>query len=439
MSAPKTDLPVIPGLDYDKLLDCVHCGICLSVCPTYEILGTEADSPRGRIYLMRGLAEGRFDLNESVVSHLDSCLGCRACETACPSAVHYGEFLTAVRDEAERRFPRSRKDKLARRFLLDLLTDHRKLAPAMLGAKIAGGLFGKNGPAAMVNRFLFGPKAPEMPVPAEASLKIKPLPAFTAARRSRPDGRKPKVALLGGCVMQVLFQRVNHATIDLLAENGCDVLVLPGGETSAGPQCCGAFHMHNGFLDEARDRAAGVIRAMEREDVEVLITNSAGCGSSLKEYGELFREAPGWHARAAAVAAKSRDISEYLVELGPLTPEQPYPKRVAYHDACHLAHGQKVRTQPRDLLAAVPGLELVEFKDPDWCCGSAGIYNFLQPELAAQLQEKKVANLMAVEPDVVVTGNPGCHAWIEAGLRARGSHAVVRHTAEVLAEAYASS
>jgi len=424
-STPKS-LP-IPGLDPEKLLDCVHCGICLSVCPTFEILGTEADSPRGRIYLMRGLAEGRLELDESIAGHFDNCLGCRACETACPSAVPYGELLTPVRDEIERRIPRSVRDRTARRVLLDLITSPAKLAPAMLGVKMMTGLFGEGGgPVGMVNRFLFGPKAPKMPAPPGAGLTVKPLPEFTAAKGER----RARVALLAGCVMQVLFQRVNRATIRVLAENGCDVTVVP----AAG--CCGAFHMHNGYPDDARTRARGLIAAHERVAFDALVTNSAGCGSSMKEYAELFHGDAEWEPKARALAAKTRDVSEFLAELGLRPPPTPYARRVTYHDACHLAHAQKVRTQPRELLRAVPGLELVEFKDPDWCCGSAGIYNFLQPELALQLQERKVANILAAGPEVVVTGNPGCHSWIEAGLRAQGSTVAVKHTVEVLDEAY---
>jgi glycolate oxidase iron-sulfur subunit len=236
--------------------------------------------------------------------------------------------------------------------------------------------------------------------------------------------------MLAGCVMQVLFQRVNRATLRVLVENGCEVVIPP----SAG--CCGAFHHHNGYVEEARIRARGLIAAFERENLDAIVVNSAGCGSTMKEYVELFHGNPEWEDRAKAIAAKTRDVSEFLVELGPVPPEHEYPRKVAYHDACHLAHGQKVRSQPRQLLASVPGLQLVDFQNSDWCCGSAGIYNFLEPDLAGRLQEKKVNFILEAEPDVLVTGNPGCHAWIEAGLRARGSKMAVRHTIEVLDEAY---
>jgi glycolate oxidase iron-sulfur subunit len=418
---------MLPGVDSEELLECVHCGICLSVCPTYDLLGTEADSPRGRIYLIRALAEGRTELNESMVAHLDTCLGCRACESACPAAVPYGEFLTAARGRIESDFPRPARDRRARKVLLDMLTNPAVLAPAMFGARVATGLFGKTGgPVGMVNRFLFGPNAPELPIPKDASPTVQPLPEFTPAKGER----RARVVLLAGCVMQVLFQRINRATIRVLAENGCDVLV----PRSVG--CCGAFQMHNGFLDDARPRAKVLIEALEKQEYDALVINSAGCGSSIKEYGELFHGDPTWEKRGKALAAKSKDVSEFLAELGLIPPTREYRKRIAYHDACHLAHAQKIRSQPRDLLQAIPGVELVPFKDPDWCCGSAGIYNFLQPELAARLQERKVTNIMDVKPDLVVMGNPGCHSWIEAGLRARGSTAPVKHTMEVLDEAY---
>jgi glycolate oxidase iron-sulfur subunit len=417
-----------PGLDTEKLLDCIHCGICLSVCPTFDLLGTEADSPRGRIYLMRGLAEGRIDLNASVVHHLDTCLGCRACETACPSAVHYGELLTQVRDTIERTVPRDRRDKTARTALLNLLSRPALLAPMVFGARMAGAL-GVGALVKQVNRFLFGSNAPEMPLPRDGGVRVAPLPEFTPARTEK----RARVALLAGCVMQVLFQRVNHATLRVLAENGCEVLVPPG------LGCCGSLHFHNGELDEARRRARAAITACEQEQVDAILINSAGCGSAMKEYGELFQGDGRWEHRAHAVAAKVKDVSEFLQELGPLTPRGELRKRATYHDACHLAHGQQIRNPPRELLRSVRGLELVEFRDPDWCCGSAGIYNFLQPELAARLQQRKVDNVLAVEPELVVTGNPGCHAWIEAGLRARGSTCEVLHTIEVLDRAYQTS
>jgi glycolate oxidase iron-sulfur subunit len=416
------------GINYSALLDCIHCGICLSSCPTFDLLGTEADSPRGRIYLMRALAEGRTEINPSLVNHLDTCLGCRACETACPSAVHYGELLGQTRARIEKEYPRPPREKLAKRALVDTLTNPSRLSLAMTGARVMGKLTGSgDGVPAFLTRFLSGKEGPlgDMPLPAPVSPFPRRLPVFTPAQGER----RARVAVLSGCVMSVLFHHVNEATVRVLAANGCDVLV---------PQrqgCCGALHLHAGFADEARKLARRMIDVFEREPLDAIIMNSAGCGAMMKEYAELFPE--GAEAtRAKALGAKVKDVSEFLMELGPRPVKTERRARIAYHDACHLAHGQGVRAQPRALLAGIPGIELAPVSESDWCCGSAGIYNFTQPEIAAQLQARKVANLLATHPDMVVTGNPGCHMWILAGLKAAGKDIPVKHTIEVLDEAY---
>lgn len=424
MSNPIVPTAPIPGLKLEQVLDCVHCGICLSVCPTFDILGTEADSPRGRIYYIRALAEGKTDLNPTLVGHLDSCLGCRACETACPSAVQYGEMLVHVRDAIEKQFPRSPQERLSRGVLLELLTRPDRLAPAMFGAAL-GEKLGFGGMVRAANHFLFGPDAPEMPLPHDATPSVVPLPAYTYAKGER----RATVAILPGCVMQVLFQRVNLATIRVLAANGCDVVVPNVG-------CCGALHEHNGALDGARARAKEAIRALEAAHVDAIVVNSAGCGATMKQYGHLLADDPYWKERGEAIAARTMDASEFLVKLGPIAPTHSVDRRVTYHDACHLAHAQKIRTEPRALLKLIPGLSLVELPNSDWCCGSAGIYNFLQPELATQLQEKKVGHVLSTQPEILVTGNPGCHAWIEAGLKSRNAPVEVLHTMELLDRAY---
>lgn len=416
----------VPGLDYERLLDCVHCGICLSACPTFQLLGTEGDSPRGRLYSMRALAEGRAEVTPALVRHLDTCLGCRACETACPSAVPYGELLAQTRDYIEQHIARDPGDLRARRTLLDLLTNPAKLSLALKGARLAERLPGGAAIAERVQRYLFGPNAPRMPVPEDFTGRPGHLPERIPARGEQ----RGTVVLLTGCVMTVLFHRVNEATANLLAANGFEVHV------PREQGCCGSFHLHNGDLAGARERARRLLEAVDAVPCDAVITNSAGCGSALKEYGHLFAGEPEWAGRAAAFAGRIRDVSEFLAEAGLRAPERPFTKRVAYHDACHLAHGQGIRAQPRSLLRQIPGLQLTEFVDPDTCCGSAGIYNFLQPAIAARLQDQKVRNLLAADPEVVVTGNPGCHAWIEAGLRSHGSAVPVMHTAELLAEAY---
>jgi glycolate oxidase iron-sulfur subunit len=410
---------------YEGLLECIHCGICLSTCPTFDLLGTEADSPRGRIYLMRALAEGRTEVNPDLVRHLDGCLACRACESACPSAVHYGELLAQTRDHINRTHPRPAREKVALKLLLDTLTHPARMALAMKGAQLAARAGGE-GVTRLLARFLTG-RDGELPLEREASLFPRPLPVRTPARGEQ----RARVGIIPGCVMRVLFQDVNHATARVLAANGCEVIA------PSATGCCGSLHMHNGSLDDARARARQLIQIFQRKQLDAIVINSAGCGSAMKEYGDLFAGDRIWGPRAKAFAAKVRDLAEFLVELGPLPPPRTLPVRVAYHDACHLAHAQKVREQPRALLRLIRGLDLVELNESDWCCGSAGIYNLTQPELARRLQERKVANILDTGAEWVVTGNPGCHTWIEAGLRAAGAKLSVRHTAEVLDLAYA--
>jgi glycolate oxidase iron-sulfur subunit len=419
----------IPGLRYEGLLECTHCGICLSVCPTFLLLGTEADSPRGRLYYMRALAEGRTDPDSSLVHHLDACLGCRACEPACPSAVQYGELLVQTRSYIEKHHQRPAAERRARRVLLDTLTSPSRLAAALASAQVAERLPGGSAIVGRLQRFLFGPGAPAIPLPERLTLGRGRLPARTAARGKR----RGRVAVLAGCVMPVLFQRVNRATVDLLAANGVEVLA------PRRQGCCGSLHFHNGELAAARARAERLIEAFEDLDCDAVLVNSAGCGSAMKEYRHLFHGDAAWESRAEKFSARVRDVCEYLAAIGLRPPVRLQPeglRRVVYHDACHLAHAQGIRAQPRDLLRQIPRVELVELVDSDVCCGSAGIYNFLQPDLATRLQSHKVANILAARPDVVATGNPGCHAWIEAGLRAAGSQVPVRHTVELLADAY---
>jgi glycolate oxidase iron-sulfur subunit len=418
------------GINYEKLLDCIHCGLCLTTCPTFDLLGTEADSPRGRIYLMRALAEGRTEINPSMVHHLDTCLGCRACETACPSAVQYAELLGQTRARIEKDYPRPTREKIARRALLDTLTHPGRLALALAGAKVMGKLSGaRDGVPSFLSRFLSGKEGPisDMPLPAPVSTRLPRLPAFTPARGER----RARVALLSGCVMSVMFHHVHEATVRVLAENGCDVLV------PRGHHCCGALHLHSGFMEEARQLAQQTLQVFEQERLDAIVVNSAGCGAMMKEYEALFPAGVD-ATRAHILCEKVKDVSEYLAQLGMAPVRKGIPARVAYHDACHLAHGQGIRSQPRELLSAIPGIELLPVSESDWCCGSAGIYNFLQPELATRLQARKVGNLLAAHPDLVVTGNPGCHMWILAGLRAGGYDIPVKHTIELLDEAYRS-
>jgi glycolate oxidase iron-sulfur subunit len=426
--APTTPIPD-SGIRYEALLDCVHCGLCLTACPTFNLLGTEADSPRGRLYLIRTLAEGRSELNPAMVGHLDLCLSCRACETACPSAVPYGELLGQVRGKIEKEYPRPLRERLGRRLLVETLTHPWLLAPAMAAARLVGRLTGdkSGGVPPFMTRLLTGKEATvPMPLPPAVALRPASLPYRTPA----VGEQRARVGLLTGCVMSALYGDINAATARVLATNGCEVIV------PRGQGCCGAMHLHQGYRERAAELARRTIDAFLKEPLDAVIVNSAGCGAMMKEYEELLGSDPDYAPRLPAFRERVRDIAEFLIELGPVRPLNPLPVRITYHDACHLAHAQGIRAQPRALLRQIPGVQLVELNESDWCCGSAGIYNLLQPGVAQQLLERKIANIQATGAEWVVTGNPGCQTWILAGVRDSGRGIQVKHTVEVLDAAY---
>jgi Fe-S oxidoreductase len=418
--------------DIEKgLMACVHCGFCLQACPTYRETGDEADSPRGRLVLMRGLHEGKIPLLPEEATapgsagyHLDRCLGCRACETACPSGVPYGALLEHFRDDVEAEAHRSLGQRLLRDGLLATLTNPKRMALALRGGKLTRGRV-----PAPVAKFLGLPTDTRLPLPDDLEEASEPVPELTRALGQK----RGKVALLAGCVMRTLYAPVHHATARVLAANGYDVLCPPGQA-----DCCGALHGHQGKLEAAEQRARDLIASLEGEEFDALIVNSAGCGSFLKEYGHLLKDDPEWAERARALAAKVQDVCEFLHAVRPRPMRGHVAARVTYHDACHLAHGQKVITAPRALLQQVPGVTFVEMADSDHCCGSAGIYNFLHPEMARALQAKKVENLLATGADIVATGNPGCLAWIQQGLPPDAKAPQVVHPVEILDRAYRS-
>jgi glycolate oxidase iron-sulfur subunit len=415
---------------------CVHCGFCLPTCPTYLLWGEEMDSPRGRIYLMKAGIEGRVELNASYVEHFDRCLGCLACVTACPSGVQYAPLIEKSRAQIEHRHTREPGDGLFRTLLMMVVPYPARMRVAMLPLLVFGPLL----------RAIMGGSKTTSPVSTRpeatdgslwrrvaAAIKLAPPVTWGALFERLPEetpavgSERLKVALLEGCVQRLSFAKVNQATVRVLAAEGCRV-VAPGSQG-----CCGALPLHAGRIDQARDLARHNIEVFEKAAVDRIAVNAAGCGSAMKEYGELFAGDPEWASRAKAIADKVRDVTELLPELGEQRAvRRPLPARVVYHDACHLAHGQGVRTQPRDLLQGIPGIELLTPAESEICCGSAGIYNLVQPDPAAQLGARKVRHIAALSPDMIATANPGCTLQIAAAARGLGHDWPIFHPIELI-------
>jgi len=404
---------------YRELIDdCVHCGFCLPACPTYVSWGEEMDSPRGRIDLMKAVADGDLPLDAEVREHFDACLGCMACVTACPSGVRYDLLIESTRATVEVQAPRT-ADERAFRSLIFALFPYPNRLRALLAPLAA--LPGLRRLARLLPRRWA--QLDELLPDLDAGELHAVVPVFTPAAGGPARAR---VGILAGCVGQVLFPRVNAATVRVLAAEGCDVAV------PAGQGCCGALSLHSGRLEEAKRFARALIARFERENLETIVVNAAGCGSAMKEYGELLAGDPAWGPRAAAFASKVRDVNEYLASLEPRAPRHPLDVRIAYHDACHLAHAQRVRSQPRALLAAIPGVELVEVPQGEQCCGSAGTYNLFEPAASREIGERKVDALLSVRPDLVASANPGCTLQIGAIARARGVTLRAAHPIEIL-------
>jgi glycolate oxidase iron-sulfur subunit len=377
----------------------VHCGFCLPTCPSYTVFEEEMDSPRGRIVLMRvGNEEGSV-ASDAMRMHFDRCLGCMACVTACPSGVKYDQLIERTRPQIERNAPRPRRERAYRRLIFALFTHPgrlRAVVPLMWAQQKLG-----------VDKLLDRVPALRIAPKVKRRAAIAQLPEVTPARGTR----RGRIALMQGCVQRVFFGDVNAATVRVLSAEGWEV------HAPRRPRCCGALQLHAGVEDEAIALARATIAAYE--DFDAVAVNVAGCGSGMKDYAHLLADDPAWAERAAAFSARVRDVSELLAGHEPQAPRHPLPLRVAYHDACHLAHAQKVRAQPRELLRAIPELELLEPADWEICCGSAGIYNLVQPEAAAALGARKAANLLATGADAVAAGNPGCALQIAAHLDGR--------------------
>jgi glycolate oxidase iron-sulfur subunit len=410
----------------DLIDDCVHCGFCLPACPTYVSWGDEMDSPRGRIDLMKGVNDGLIALDASVVGHVDACLGCMACVTACPSGVRYDLLIEATRARIEAAAPRAPLDRAFRELIFALFPYPERLRTLALALIV----YARSGLQALVRRSGILRGLP--PRLAQLDALLPPLSFADLRRDAAPftpakDGRRrASVALVAGCVQRVFFPNVNAATVRVLSAEGCDVRV------PAGQGCCGALSLHSGRLDEAKRFARALIARFEAEPVEAIVVNAAGCGSTLKEYGELLAGEPAYAERARAFSAKVRDVNEFLAALEPQAPRGRIELRVAYHDACHLAHAQRVREAPRALLRSIPGLELLEIPRGEMCCGSAGTYNLFEPASAHEIGERKVDTVISVAPDLLASANPGCTIQIQSILHERGATLAAAHPIELL-------
>lgn len=424
-----------PGFDdlerpsEDFLLKCVHCGLCLMTCPSYSVLGVEADSPRGRLYLMTNVLDGRVGLTEGVVGHMYSCLLCRACETACPSGVKYGRLMEATRGQI-RRHSQSVLERFARYMVFKaLLPEQRSLESVFAMTR----LYQRSGLQTSMRRLGLTRLLPRRLSALDEYIPHIPSRFFKAAEHpvTEPEGKKEhRVGFFSGCVMSVVFPSVNEATLNVLAKNGCEVV------TPARQRCCGALHVHNGELEIARELARANIDAFEEADVEFVISNAGGCGATLKEYPELLRGDPRYATRAERFSEKVMDVSEFLSSIDLNKSFGRIEARATYQDPCHLAHVRKIRDQPRALIRAIPGVELVEMKEPDRCCGSAGSYWFTNHDLSIELLDSKMTSIAATKADVILTANPPCLMHLHLGAARAGIQAKVAHVIELLDWAY---
>ncbi|BAW97015.1 glycolate oxidase subunit (Fe-S) protein [[Synechococcus] sp. NIES-970] len=406
---------------------CVHCGFCLDTCPSYRVLGSEMDSPRGRIYLMEAIAKGEAEINSATVQHFDSCLGCLACTSACPSGVRYDELLASMRAQIERNYTRSLGDRLFRWLIFNLFP-----YPGRLKIFLPLLWFYQNFGLQWLVRKLGLLK----PIPRLAAMElILPKVNLQTSKQSLPtlipaQGEKRyRVGMVLGCVQRLFFSPVNEATARVLTANGCEV-VIPQGQG-----CCAALPAHQGQTTQAQELARQMIDRFGDQDLDYIIINAAGCGHTLKEYGRILQDDPAYAQKAQEFSAKVRDAQEFLATVGLTTPLHPLtsePFPLVYQDACHLLHGQKIAAQPRELLQKIPNLELREPVEHNLCCGSAGVFNLLQPEIAAELGERKARNLVNTGAKAIASANPGCSLQIQQHLQAQGQTIPLWHPMELL-------
>ena len=426
----------LPGFDQvdrpqrEKISTCIHCGLCLDKCPTYRTLGTEMDSPRGRVYLIKAVDEGRLGMTPNFIEHMYLCLDCRACETACPSHVEFGDLMERARGQIERGAPRPLAGRLLRWLVFRGLFPHPR---RLRGLFRLMRLYQRSGLQRLLHAAGVFNLLPARLKDMEAMLPELPPRPFSRSVPEYLPGQEPATRTVGffaGCVMDGLFVDVHGATARVLQANGCGV------RTPRDQVCCGALHMHAGDRKQAKALARRNIAVFERLEVDAVVNNAAGCGAQLKSYGELLADDPRFAERAHRFSERVQDVSECLAQEPLRGPLGAVPKRVAYDDPCHLLHAQQIRQQPRDLLQQIPGLELAPVTDADFCCGAAGIYNITHQDMSRRILERKMEHLAAAEPDVIATGNPGCMMQLRTGARLCGLNAPVVHPIELLAAAY---
>jgi glycolate oxidase iron-sulfur subunit len=450
VSVPQDSMKTSPltvigqSIPYDRFLDCVHCGLCTASCPTYVETGDENDSPRGRIYLMRSVVDGRLDLTDKVRHHLDLCLDCRSCETACPSGVQYGRLIEPFRVEmheaaasgpTSQAMPRKSPDWFEKWFLHGLFPNRRRIGWALKPARWMQVM----GLDRVAERIGFNRLLPQRLQRMQEQLPrlrspLPELPPFLPAHGER----RARVALFIGCVADAMFRHVHWATARVLQQNGCEV-VIPRGQV-----CCGAIHYHSGASGPALQLMNQNAAAFEAETVDAVIVNVAGCGAMLKDYPHIEEELHSGqsqsvhpiHPSVTAFSSKVKDINEFLMSLGPVKPEGRLNLKVAYQDACHLQHAQKIRQQPRDLLKMIPGITLSAVNESELCCGAAGSYNLTQPEMADRLGQRKIQCLLESAPDIIASANAGCSLQLQAQLRRSGQKMSVVHPMELLDMSY---
>ncbi|MGQ4646049.1 heterodisulfide reductase-related iron-sulfur binding cluster [Lyngbya aestuarii] len=434
ISLEGTPQTLISGFDLDKppqqeLIDtCVHCGFCLSTCPSYRVIGKEMDSPRGRIYLMDAINQGEAALAEATTQHFDTCLGCLACVSACPSGVQYDKLISATRHQVERNQPRHLPDRIVRSLIFNLFPYPERLRPLLAPLY----LYQKSG----LQKLVRSTQLLEKVFPRLAAMdSILPQITLDSFRDNLPNvipaqgKQRYRVGVILGCVQRLFFSPVNEATVRVLTANGCEV-VIP--KTQG---CCAALPEHQGQTEQAQALARQMIDSFADTDVDAVIINAAGCGHTLKEYGHILANDPEYAEKALKFAAKVKDAQEFLAQVGltaKLSPLTDEPLAIVYQDACHLLHGQKISVQPRQLLRQIPGVKLQEPIDAALCCGSAGVYNMLQPEVAAELGQQKVENLLNTGADLIASSNPGCSLQIQKHLQLKEKEITLMHPMELL-------